>query len=152
MSLNKIYRGGVHKTTPETTEVQSASDASLKAGHVVQLVAGKATKQAVTAANSFVYVVGEKLHHGIDQEQGTDGDSVRLYVPKSGDLFAIRAAAGITIANDMPLSINADGRAITAVATEGSETEIIAYVDLQAHGSLSGFETKADDLIPVKFK
>lgn len=270
MSLNKIYRGGVHKTTPETTEVKSASDAALKAGHVVQLNgSNKAVKQAISGKNEFVYVVGEKLHHGIDQVQGTDGDSVRLYVPKSGDLFAVRAAAGVNIKNDMPLAVNSDGRAIEstpqasfsegtasvftatggqdldtdlsstplvanisdgtnttlnfslnganraanlliinnaltaagikAVATAGAggvlvitesvvdtiyhavtftvdgtgaatlagsgatvvgtagvkasnATVTFAYVDLQAHGSLSGFTTKADDLIPVKFK
>ena len=117
MSLDKIYRGGVHKTTPETTEVKSASNAALLAGNVVQLDAnGKAVKQAVSGKSLFVYVVGEKLHHNIDHIQGTDGDSVRLYVPTSGDLFAVRAAAGVNIKNDMPLAVNSDGRAIQSTA------------------------------------
>lgn len=140
MSLNKIYRGGVHKTTPETTEVKS--DVALLAGNVVQLNGNnKAVKQAISGKNEFVYVVGEKLHHGIDQVQGTDGDSVRLYVPKSGDLFAVRAAAGVNIANDMPLAVNSDGRAIEstpqAVFSEGTASVFTTTSELDLDTDLS---------------
>lgn len=139
--LNKIYRGGVHKTTPETTEVKS--DAALLAGNVVQLDGNnKAVKQAISGKNEFVYVVGEKLHHGIDQVQGTDGDSVRLYVPKSGDLFAVRAAAGVNIQNDMPLAVNSDGRAIESTAevnfSEGTASVFTATGGQDLDADLSG--------------
>lgn len=152
--LNKIYRGGVHRTTPETLEAAAWTGSSLLPGTAVTVDASDETAfiKGVTGIRDFFYVVGEALHGGVDDDYNDEETSVRGYVPRSGDLYAVRAAAGLTIVDGMPLTIDADGRFAAAVA----DGRIDAYVhyprDSSLRVDLAAGPTTADQLIPVQIK
>lgn len=148
MALNKIYRGGVHRTTPETLEVNYTGAATLQPGHAVAQDAGNGLTTAV-GAGTFFYVLGELLHGGIDDDLTDSESTLRMYSPRSGDLYAGRAAAGIDLVDDMPLTINGSGQ----FAAAGEEDAIHAYVNWPVNSSLT-FDgpTVANQLIPIKIK
>lgn len=157
--LNKIYRGGVHRTTPETLECMEWSGSALLPGTAVTVDATDESEfiKGVTGIRDFFYIVGEALHGGVADDYNGAETSVRAYVPRSGDLYAVRAAAGLTLVDGMPLTINSDGRfaAATAAAGETPASRIDAYVHLPRDGSVSVDITRtttADQLIPVKIK
>lgn len=132
---NKVWRGGVHRTTPETTEVILASAAARLPGCVVKLDGTGAV------AGLPAYVWGEQLHGGID-DVPVATDTQRLYDTHSGDLFTGRAAAAQTIAADAPLTPNATGRLVVSDAATA-----VCYAD----GAVTG-ATVADQRIAIKFK
>jgi hypothetical protein len=151
--LGKIYRGGVHRTTPETLEVNWSGPA----GVTVILPGGAAALSAddgitgVVGANTFFYIIGEQLHGGVDENQIGTGSSIRLYTPRSGDLYAVRAAAGVPPVDDTPLTINAAGQ----FAAAGANDPVHAYLDYPSNSSLQvdlTGPTVADQLIPIKIK
>lgn len=152
--LNKIYRGGVHRTTPETLEAAAWTGSALLPGTAVTVDASDETAfiKGVTGIRDFFYVVGEALHGGVDDDYEDAETSVRGYVPRSGDLYAVRAAAGLTIVDGMPLTIDAAGRFAAAIA----EGRIDAYVhyprDSSLRVDLAAGPTTADQLIPVQIK
>lgn len=158
--LNKIYRGGVHRTTPETLEAAAWTGSALLPGTAVTVDASDETAfiKGVTGIRDFFYVVGEALHGGVADDYNGAETSVRGYVPRSGDLYAVRAAAGLTLVDGMPLTINADGRfaAATAAAGETPASRIDAYVhyprDSSLRVDLAAGPTTADQLIPVQIK
>lgn len=132
---NKVWRGGVHRTTPETTQVKLAGAATLLPGCVVNLAG------AAAVAGLPAYVLGEQLHGGID-DVPVATDTQRLYDTHSGDLFTGRAAAAQTIAADAPLVPNASGR-----LEVGTAATAVCYAD----GAVTG-ATVADQRIAIKFK
>lgn len=132
---NKVWRGGVHHTTPETTEVILASAAARLPGCVVKLDGTGAV------AGLPAYVWGEQLHGGID-DVPVATDTQRLYNTHSGDLFTGRAAAAQTIVADAPLAPNAIGRLVVSGAAIA-----VCYAD----GAVTG-ATVADQRIAIKFK
>lgn len=154
---NKIYRGGVHRTTPETREFNVPSTGTLLPGTAINITTAAGGMTVAKGARSgYFYVVGEQMHGSVDDNQVGLGSSGRAYVPHSGDLLAGRAVAGISIVDDTPLTINSDGR--FAVADPGdAETpadEIFAYIDnpASAHPGTSPTTTVLDQLIPIKIK
>lgn len=158
--LNKIYRGGVHRTTPETLEADAWTGSALLPGTAVTVNASDETAfiKGVTGIRDLFYVVGEALHGGVDDDYNGAETSVRGYVPRSGDLYAVRAAAGLTLVDGMPLTIDAAGRfaAATATAGETPASRIDAYVSYPRDSSLrvdlAAGPTTADQLIPVQIK
>lgn len=146
---NKVYRGGVQRTTPETREVAYTAAAPVLPGTAAALDAGNGIKPQ-PADGEFFYLVGENLHTDIDTAYA-QGETVRMYSPRSGDLYAVRAAAGIALVDDLPLTINAQGR--FAAGTPGTD-QIAAYVDnpSSAHPQTLPATTVADQIIPVKIK
>lgn len=152
---NKVYRGGVQRTTPETAEVNAPASGVLLPGTAVAVTASTNTATKTVADTAFFYFVGEQMHGSIDDDVGvasvaTDGkSSVRLYTPRSGDLYVGRAAAGVTLANDAPLAIDAAGRLIAA----GSGV-VRCYVDnpKSAHPQTTPTTSVLDQKIPVKIK
>lgn len=158
--LNKIYRGGVHRTTPETLEAAAWTGSALLPGTAVTVDASDETAfiKGVTGIRDFFYIVGEALHGGVDDDYEDAETSVRGYVPRSGDLYAVRAAAGLTLVDGMPLTIDANGRfAAATAATEGDPaSRIDAYVhyprDSSLRVDLAAGPTTADQLIPVQIK
>lgn len=158
--LGKIYRGGVHRTTPETLECMEWSGSALLPGTAVTVDASDESEfvKGVVGIRDFFYVVGEALHGGIDDDYNGAETSVRAYVPRSGDLYAVRAVAGLTLVDGMPLTINADGRfaAATAAASETPASRIDAYVhyprDSSLRVDLEAGPTVLDQLIPVQIK
>lgn len=156
LKFNKIYRGGVHRTTPETREVAAPTTGSLLPGQAVTLSAAGAIVVGVVPADGYPYIVGERLHGTVDDNQVTPNangtrDTVRLYTRHSGDLFAGRAAAGIALRDDLPLTINASGQ--FAAATVGTDP-VHAYVDMPAaeFPSMTPTTTTAGQLIAIKIK
>lgn len=135
-SPNKVWRGGVHRTTPETTERKLPNAATLLPGCVIKLTGAAAT------AGTPAYVLGEQLHGGID-DVPVATDTQRLYNTHSGDLFTGRAAAGQTIAEDTPLVPNASGR--LTVAADAATA--VCFAELPVAGA-----TVADQRIAIKFK
>lgn len=133
---NKVWRGGVHRTTPETTEVILANAATLLPGCVINLAG------ATVAAGVPAYVLGEILHGGID-DVPVATETQRLYNTHSGDLFTGRAAAGQTIAEDTPLVPNATGRLEVA----GVDVPGVCFAEMAVTGP-----TVADQRIAIKFK
>ena len=158
--LNKIYRGGVHRTTPETLEAAAWTGSALLPGTAVTVDASDATAfiKGVTGIRDFFYIVGEALHGGVNDDYEDAETSVRGYVPRSGDLYAVRAAAGLTLVDGMPLPIDANGPfAAAAAAGESSPaSRIDAYVhyprDSSLRVDLAAGPTTADQLIPVQIK
>lgn len=133
---NKVWRGGVHRTTPETTEKLLANVANKLPGCVLKLDG----TQAVPGLP--VYVLGEILHGGID-DVPVATDTQRLYNTHSGDLFTGRAAAGLVVGEDVPYSVNATGRLVALVA----DTVPVCFGDAGFAGAAT-----ADQRIAIKFK
>lgn len=133
---NKVWRGGVHRTTPETTERVLANVANKLPGCVLKLDG----TQAVPGLP--VYVLGEQLHGGID-DVPVATDTQRLYNTHSGDLFTGRAAAGLVVGEDVPYSVNASGRLIALA--EGADP--VCFGDAGFAGTAT-----ADQRIAIKFK
>lgn len=146
---NKIYRGGVHRTTPETREIKAPATGSLLPGQAATISsAGALTLGAVTDA--FFYIVGEPMYGTVDDQlAGATADTVRMYSPRSGDLYTARVAAGVALVDDAPLAIGANGIFVAAVA----DGPIHAYVDAPASahpGTVT--PSVAGQLVPVKIK
>lgn len=149
--LNKIYRGGVHRTTPETLEVNYTGAASVVLPGAAAALSQSDGITGVVGANTFFYIIGEQLHGGVDENQVGTGSSIRLYTPRSGDLYAARAAAGVPLVDDTPLTINAAGQ----FAAAGENDPVHAYLDYPSNSSLQSDltgPTTADQLIPIKIK
>lgn len=133
---NKVWRGGVHRTTPETTERVLANVANKLPGCVLKL------DGTLAVPGLPVYVLGEQLHGGID-DVPVATDTQRLYNTHSGDLFTGRAAAGLVVGEDVPYSVNAAGRLIAL--TEGADP--VCFGDAGFAGAAT-----ADQRIAIKFK
>lgn len=160
VTWNKIYRGGVQRTTPETREVAAPTTGTVQPGVGVTLSSSGVFTLGAVAAGTFFYLLGEPLHGTVDDnvaalnDAGTR-DTVRLYSPRSGDLYAGRCAAGIALRDDLPLSIGANGLFIAAVTTPPEDaTAIVAYVDnpASAHPGTTPTTTTAGQLVPIKIK
>ena len=143
---NKIYRGGVHRTVPETREAKAPASGTLLPGQAVTITANTATLGAI--GDKFWYVVGEQLHGTVDENQVGLKSSARLYTPRSGDLMAGRIVAGVAIVDDLPLTINATGQ--FAAATLGTD-KVYAYVDDPNNAyTRTTTPTTANQLVPIK--
>lgn len=153
---NKVYRGGVQRTTPETMEVNAPATGVVLPGTCVAVTASTNTATKTVADTAFFYFVGEQMHGSIDDDNGVasvalDGESsLRLYSPRSGDLYVGRAAAGVAFVNDLPLAINADGRLVAATG----DAIVRCYADnpASAHPLTTPTTTVLDQKIPVKIK
>jgi len=152
---NKIYRGGVHRTTPETREVDAPEAGTMLPGTAVSLTGTGGMTVAKGPSGGWFYVVGENLHGSVDDDYAGGDSSMRLYQPHSGDLLAGRAVAGISIIDDAPLTIDSDGRfALAQPAADDDPADVVyAYVDNPASAH-PGTETPTvlDQLIPIKIK
>ena len=149
--LGKIYRGGVHRTTPETVEVNYTGPVSVILPGAAAVMDATDGISGVVAPGAFWYIIGEELHGGVNDNLVGSGSSLRLYTPRSGDLYAVRAGAGVTIEDDLPLTINTAGQFVEAQTGD----PIHAYMDYPPNSSLrvdlTG-PTVADQLIPIKIK
>lgn len=119
------------------------------------LYAAGALTIAAAAEGVWYYFIGERLFGSMEDEQtavnekGTR-DTVRMYSPRSGDLYTGRAAAGVALRDDLPLTVNASG--LLAAGTPGTGV-IVAYVDMPASAfPKTPTPTTAGQLIPVKIK
>lgn len=152
ITYNKIYRGGVQRTTPETRQANAPTTGTLLPGTAVTLTAaagGMTLQKGIVALRTFFYFVGEQLHGSVNDDQVGGDSSVRLYTPRSGDLYAGRAVAGLALVDDLALAIDANGRLAAAVA----DGPVHCYADVPA-SEHPGAQTPTtlDQLIPVKIK
>ena len=152
---NKTYRGGVQRTTPETREVAALTRGYVKAGMVASLSADGDLTIAAAEEGVCYYFVGERLFGSMEEEQtavnenGTR-DTVRMYSPRSGDLYTGRADAGVPLRDDLPLTVNASG--LLVAGTPGTDV-IVCHVDMPASAfPKTPTRTTAGQLIPVKIK
>lgn len=147
---NKIYRGGVQRTTPETREANAPTTGELLPGTVVSLTGPMAITKGV-AAGAFGYFVGEQLYGQVDDNQvATPASSIRMYSPRSGDLYVGRAVASVALVDDLPLTVDANGRLKAAVL--GTDP-VFCYVDMPAKEfPQQATPTVLDQRIPVKIK
>ena len=150
---NKIYRGGVHRTTPETREVNAPANGDWLPGTAVTTTAAAGlmtTVKGISGQREFWYLIGEQLHGGVNDNQAGADSSMRLYTPRSGDLMAGRVVAGLALEDDLPLTIDADGRFKLAAGTD----DIHAYVDqpAAAYPGIDPAVSVLDQLVPIKIR
>jgi hypothetical protein len=134
---NCIFRGGVQYTTAETLEVVREG-ITAKPGTITDKTG--APLAAFTAAP--YYIIQEQLHGSVDT--ASDG-AARLLIPKSGQLFAVRCAAGQTIVRDAALEIDAAGVVTVQSGVGVGSTTLFAQDDIVG-------VTTSGQLIPVRVK
>ena len=148
---NKIYRGGVQRTTPETREIKAPAAGSLQPGMGATInTAGALT--LVAATDQFFYFVGEPMHGTVaDQLAGATADTVRMYSPHSGDLYAARVVAGVALFDNAPLTLTASGQFKAAIV---GTNKVHCYVDnpASAHPGTTPATSTLNQLVPVKIK
>lgn len=145
-----IYRGGVQRTTPETHEANPPTAGVYLPGTAVNLTdaAGSMTIGKGPRSGWF-YMLGEQMYGSVDDNQVGGLSSVRMFQVHSGDMFAGRAVAGLTLRDDSPLTINVDGR----FALAGVDDTVYAYVDNPSSAyPQTVAPTVLDQLIPIKIK
>ena len=151
---NKIYRGGVQRTTPETREIKAPATGSLQPG-MGATISAAGVLTLVAATDQFIYFVGEPMHGTVDDQlagaTADTADTVRMYSPHSGDLYAARVVAGITLVDDTPLTLTASGQFKGAVV--GTD-KVHCYVDnpASAHPGTTPATSTLNQLVPVKIK
>lgn len=147
---NKIYRGGVQLTTPETREIKAPATGSLQPGMGATINAAGALT-LVAATDQFFYFVGEPMHGTVDDQlAGSTADTVRMYSPRSGDLYAARVVAGIALVDATPLTLTASGQFKGAVGAD----KVHCYVDnpASAYPGTTPATSVLNQLVPVKIK
>lgn len=145
--IKSIYRGGVEQSTPTIKEIfYQGSDAYLLPGTIVALDEVDGYKRS-DAYQEYWYITGRPIHGQLHSNLADGSGLSRLYVPRMGDLYAVRAEAGINLTDDMPLTVNEFGR---AVPLDADNPEPIFFVDLPVGSSLRRWTTKEDELIPIK--
>lgn len=152
----KIYRGPVTETTPITVEAKlAASVGVVKPGTLLVLVAGEFAKAAAAdATGKTLYILGEQLAGTINDDiDAADGDSVRAFEVHPNRLYAVRAAAGITLVNDGQVSIAAGQAAPADTEPDAPAASGRMFYDLppSALSALAGATTTAGQLVPVKY-
>ena len=150
MKWNKIYRGGVHRTTPETREVKPVVAGTVQPGQLATLTAAGEMAFGVGGA-AFFYIIGEPMYGSVDDIlSGANADTVRMYSPRSGDLYAARCVAGVVLNDDAPLTITTGG----LLKAAGVDDVAHCYVDnpASAHPRTLPATTTASQLVPVKIK
>ncbi|MNE03187.1 hypothetical protein D3C80_956820 [compost metagenome] len=142
-TANKIYRGGYQNNAPEQLEFpMDATAAGAKPGSLVKLVAGKFVLAATADASALaeLLVLNAPATFDIDYAYAAD-ETGFAYVPKSGDVYAVRASAGVTGVVGARLIADAAG----TVKALAAETVISGYL-----ATALGAATDAGDLIDMR--
>lgn len=141
----KIYRGGYQENHPEQMEFILDSSGTTLGGHLLTMSGGNFVRAAAgLTATSYVYVANvppcmDALSYEYSQNETAFG-----YVPRSRDVYLVRAVAGMTCAKDAPLYSAADGR---VTATQAGAAEPVGF----SRFAIS-VATEADDLIDMRIK
>lgn len=127
MSKNTIYAGALqaHQQFAEGL----TGTATILPGMILIEDGGELIPHNVEGQGGFVYVANvDSPAQGGVADLYAEGDTVRAFTPKSGDMFNLRIATGNNItAAGTPLTSNGAG-ALKIAATNGSEV-VIAYAD-----------------------
>lgn len=135
----KIYRGGYQENHPEQMEFLAAA-AGILPGHLVIVNADNEFEAAGADADYFHVANAAPCTDPLTFEYEA-GETVFGYVPRSRDVYLVRAAAGLTVAKDAPLYAAAGG----LVAAAG--TSIVGY----SHFPITA-ATTAGELIDMRIK
>lgn len=139
----KIYRGGVEVNTPQTLELPAAAAGILAGSVVVRTATTLKKSDAAAAPGVFVYIANAPMHQNPLTYSYASGEMVQAYIPRSRDVYLVRAAAAQTLAADSPLTMDAAGRVRLAVpATE----PVIGYSVFASSGAAA--DTLIDMRIP----
>lgn len=125
-TTNKIYRGGYQNNAPEQAEFpMDATAAGLKPGSLVALSGGKFIPAVIadTEALTELFVLNAPATFGVDYEYAS-GETGFAYIPKSGDVYAMRAADGITGGAGLKLVNSTGGQVIGWI----DETAVVGYL------------------------
>lgn len=135
---NKIYRGGYQNTHPEQLELPAAA-AGILPGHIVQRTADEL---AVHTDAGYFYIANSPPAQNPLTFVYEEGETVFGYVPRSRDVYLMRAGAGLTVAADAPLASGGDGTVVAAVG----DVAVIGYAHFAVNAATAG------TLIDVRIK
>jgi|SRR5215217_2276425 len=142
----KIYRGDVSENVPQIREALAAV-AGLKPGCILmQAAAPNAAKLGFgVAASGYFVVCNAPMHQHLEYVHAAD-EMVQAYIPRSGDVYLVRATAGLVGPKDTPLSIGANGRVVVAAA-DANDRVIVGYL----HEALTS-AVLVDALVDMRIK
>lgn len=134
----KIYRGPYQNTHPEQLELPAAA-AGILPGHIVQRTADEL---AVHTDAGYFYVANCPPAQDPLTFVYEEGETVFGYVPRSRDVYLMRAGAALTVAADGPLASGGNGTVVAA----GAEDAVIGYAVFAVNAATAG------TLIDVRIK
>lgn len=142
----KIFRGGVEENTPQQLERPMLA-AGGKPGDLIAVTANGLSFQDAPAG-AYFYVLNAPMHQDPITYVYALGETGFGYVPRSRDVYLVRAAAALTVAKDAPLSVDAAGRVVAATPAAGETpaSPIVGY----AHFAVSA--AAVDTLIDMRIK
>lgn len=124
--MAKIYRGGYQNNHPEVVERKIATAAAgILPGTIVKISGGEFVA-AVTAdleAQEELFVLNHPPTFDVDYAYSA-GETGYGYIPISGQVYAVRAAAGVIGDQGVKLAVGTAGSAIL----QTTETEILGHI------------------------
>lgn len=137
----KIYRGGYQENHPEQMEFILDSSGTLP-GHLLSVNSDEEFIKA--AQGAYIYIANAPPCMDALTHEYEVGETAFGYVPRSRDVYLVRAVAGLTCAKDAPLYSNAAGQ-VTAADPGGAQ--VVGY----SHFEIT-VATAANDLIDMRIR
>lgn len=137
----KIYRGGYQENHPEQMEYLLDSSGTLP-GHLLSVNTDEEFIKA--AQGAYIYIANAPPCFDPLTYEYEVGETAFGYVPRSRDVYLVRAVAGMTCAKDAPLYSNAAGQ---VTATNPGSAQVVGY----SHFEIS-VATAANDFIDMRIR
>lgn len=137
----KIYRGGYQENHPEQMEYILDSSGTLP-GHLLSVTSDEEFIKA--AQGAYIYIANAPPCFDPLTYEYEVGETAFGYVPRSRDVYLVRAVAGLTCAKDAPLYSNAAGQ---VTATDPGSAQVVGY----SHFEIT-VATAANDLIDMRIR
>lgn len=137
----KIYRGGYQENHPEQMEYILDSSGTLP-GHLLSVNSDEEFIKA--AQGAYIYIANAPPCMDALTYEYEVGETAFGYVPRSRDVYLVRAVAGLTCVKDAPLYSNAAGQ-VTAV--DPGSAQVVGY----SHFEIT-VATAANDLIDMRIR
>jgi hypothetical protein len=137
----KIYRGGYQENHPEQMEYILDSSGTLP-GHLLSVNTDEEFVKA--AQGAYIYIANAPPCMDALTYEYEVGETAFGYVPRSRDVYLVRAVAGLTCVKDAPLYSNAAGQ-VTAV--DPGSAQVVGYSHFEIATA-----TAANDLIDMRIR
>lgn len=137
----KIYRGGYQENHPEQMEYLLDSSGTLP-GHLLSVNTDEEFIKA--AQGAYIYIANAPPCFDPLTYEYKVGETAFGYVPRSRDVYLVRAVAGMTCAKDAPLYSNAAGQ---VTATNPGSAQVVGYSHFEINVA-----TAANDLIDMRIR
>lgn len=137
----KIYRGGYQENHPEQMEYILDSSGTLP-GHLLSVNTDEEFVKA--AQGAYIYIANAPPCMDALTYEYEVGETAFGYVPRSRDVYLVRAVAGMTCAKDAPLYSNGAGQ---VTATNPGSAQVVGY----SHFEIT-VATAANDLIDMRIR